>query len=327
MQVSWIDPDEVRDLLKQLEGPKAASTTSAWEVHTLPTAQVAHTDAEPLIGEHSHPTPESTIAEEHAIPASAELWRIREKLRALRDKAHSAGILARNKPQNTEQEPLPSAPAEPTVPEPIEPASSPPVVVQVEEPKPIEPIIEQPLAIEVEPPPVVEPLFDSPTDVAVPVVETPLPPETIEPPIEEEPEAPMPAPPVTSHIPFIVPNQGLSERLNSVAEWVCARLATREVLLVDDYGDVLWGDHRQTALVLSAVMAWQSAQRASASATCIDPERIDKPLPPDRALTVLPLRTKYGMVSLAVILPQPVATADAADIREALAQAVEGLGA
>ena len=313
MQVSWIDPDEVRDLLKQLEGPKAASTTSEWEVHTLPTAQVGPADAEPLIGEASHPAAEATPPEEHAIPANAELWRIREKLRALRDKAHSAGILARNKPQNTEPEAQPSAPTEPTT----VISTEPPVVVQIEEP----------VAIEEEPPPVVEPLFDTPTDVATPEVEAPLPPETIEQPIEdEEPEAPIPAPPVVSHAPFIVPNQGLSERLNAVAEWVCSRLATREVLLVDDYGDVLWGDQRQTALVLSAVMAWQSAQRASASATCIDPERIDKPLPPDRALTVLPLRTKYGMVSLAVILPQPIASADATDIREALAQAVEGLG-
>ena len=124
--------------------------------------------------------------------------------------------------------------------------------------------------------------------------------------------------------PFAVANLGLSERLNAVAEWVCARLGTREVLLVDDYGDVLWGAQGQTALVLSAMMAWHSAQRASASATCTDPSRIDKPLGPDRALTVLPVRTRYGVVSLAVIQSQPVSDSEATAIRDALALAVEG---
>jgi len=139
------------------------------------------------------------------------------------------------------------------------------------------------------------------------------------------PESPSPPPPVADDSPpFVVANLGLSDRLNAVAEWVCARLGTREVLLVDDYGDVLWGAQGQTALVLSAMMAWHSAQRASASATCIDPERIDKPLPPDRSLTVLPLRTRYGVVSLAVIQASPVGEADAAAIRRALTLAVEG---
>jgi hypothetical protein len=122
----------------------------------------------------------------------------------------------------------------------------------------------------------------------------------------------------------VVSPLGLSERLNGVAAWVCARLGTHEVLLVDDYGDVLWGAQGQTALVLSAMMAWHSAQRASASATCIDPQRIDKPLGPDRALTVLPMRTRYGVVSMAVIQNRPVSEADAAAIRDALALAVEG---
>jgi hypothetical protein len=74
------------------------------------------------------------------------------------------------------------------------------------------------------------------------------------------------------------------------------------------------------------MMAWHSTQRASASATCIDPGRIDKPLPPDRALTVLPLRTRYGLVSMAVIQGQPVGEEDATAIRKALALAVEGAG-
>ena len=365
MQVSWIDPDEVRDLLKQLEGPKQAATASAWEVHTLPSAPLATSASEPLMSETSESPPETLphhadapLGDGRTGPANAELWRIRERLRVLRDKAQSAGILSRT-PQETapvavsepgtspqpssssvekaEEAPPPvvEAAALPPEPSPAVPIATPsdvpqpspdpvvqwhgeafidPPVHDAEQQTPVPPRIESPFEL-VEPPPAVyEPLFGAPTPPATePVVE----------PVSEEPGSPA-AEPVDMAPPFAVANLGLSERLNAVAEWVCARLGTREVLLVDDYGDVLWGAQGQTALVLSAMMAWHSAQRASASATCIDPDRIDKPLPPDRALTVLPLRTRYGVVSLAVILGKPVDDTDAIAIRQALAIAVEG---
>ena len=364
MQVSWIDPDEVRDLLKQLEGPKQAATASAWEVHTLPSAPLATPANEPLMSETSESPPEATphhvdspLGDGRTGPANAELWRIRERLRVLRDKAQSAGILSRP-PQETvpiaasEPEaappPPPSSSAEKTeeaqlpveVAAPLEPESAvpdakpvelpqPPADLEVqwheqtvidtpindaEQPIPVSSRIESPFEL-VEPPPAVyEPLFGStPAPATAPVDEPTC-----------EAAKPLPSEPVDTTPPFAVANLGLSERLNAVAEWVCARLGTREVLLVDDYGDVLWGAQGQTALVLSAMMAWHSAQRASASATCIDPDRIDKPLPPDRALTVLPLRTRYGVVSLAVILGKPVDDKDATAIRQALAIAVEG---
>ena len=276
----------------------------------------------------------------------------------LRDKAQSAGILSRS-PQETvpvavsepEPSPLPSSssaektdaapsPVVETAAVPPEPAPAGPVATPDDLPQPSSdpvvqwheetvtgspvhdaeqqpadsPRIESPFEL-VEPPPAVyEPLFGA----AAPPAEEPL----VEPASAES--GPPPAEPVDTAPPFAIANLGLSERLNAVAEWVCTRLGTREVLLVDDYGDVLWGAQGQTALVLSAMMAWHSAQRASASATCIDPDRIDKPLPPDRALTVLPLRTRYGVVSLAVILGKPVEATDAIAIRQALAIAVEG---
>ena len=347
MQVSWIDPDEVRDLLKQLEGPKPASTQSAWEVHTLPAAQVTPVEVEPLIGEAcSQPapmTPAPTLEQERPGLANAELCRIRERLRALRDKAHSAGIFTRSRLDET------PPPASLPIAEEIEPAPVPAVEPVIEEPPPPEPEpeaqaieavsvstlpdaiqpasetlpIESPFDVVETPPPVFEPLFETAAEPAVSTAVVPEPEAVPEPPLPEETPAETATPSVES-APFTVPDQGLSERLNAVAEWVCARLGTREVLLFDDYGDVLWGAEGQTALVLSAVMAWHSAQRASASATCIDPERIDKPLPPDRALTVLPLRTRYGVVSLAAIQAQPISNQDAVVIRQALTLAVEG---
>ena len=363
MQVSWIDADEIRDLLKQLEGPKAPSTASAWETHTLPLAPIQPLDADQLLAPEGPPASHSDesktpqgISDEHAGPANAELLRIRERLRVLRDKAHSAGIFARTQPTEPSVAPEPQAtPVEVAAPEPALPAPAAEPSPALPETPAVAPAratiqalpaaFESPFALAEAPPPVEEPTTtpqakeqieeQEPVSPAVePLFETtvsePLPPANGGPGAEQA--APVPEaipsadnpPPQPSHPPFAVPHMGLSDRLNAFAEWACSLLGTREVLLVDDYGDVLWGTPGQTALVLSAVMAWHSAQRASASATCIDPERIDKPLPPDRSLTVLPLRTRYGVVSLAVIQGQPVTAENATAIRQALAVAVEG---
>ena len=36
MQVSWIEPDQLRDLVGQLQSPAKADSNVAWELHTLP---------------------------------------------------------------------------------------------------------------------------------------------------------------------------------------------------------------------------------------------------------------------------------------------------
>jgi hypothetical protein len=123
---------------------------------------------------------------------------------------------------------------------------------------------------------------------------------------------------------FIVPALGLSDRLNALALWSCERLGSSEVLLVDDYGDVLWGGHAQTPLVLSAMMAWHAGQRSTAGIACNEPERIDRPLANGKALTVIPARTRYGTVSLAAIQAEPVSAEDERAIHDALVSAVEG---
>jgi hypothetical protein len=127
-------------------------------------------------------------------------------------------------------------------------------------------------------------------------------------------------------LPFFVPAVGLSERLASLAAWACKGLATEEVLLVDDYGDVLWGGQGQTALVLSAMMAWHSAQRSAPASAITEQHRIDKQLACGRHLTVIPARTRYGVVSLAVIRQQRLTELDANRIQDALIMSVEAAG-
>ena len=338
MQVSWIDPDEVRDLLRQIEGPRQGSSASGWEVHTLPAAPMAERPAKPQILPESPapaPRPASPALDEEvpASPANAELWRIRERLRALRDKAQMAGILTRspagNTPALTPEAPQARAEFHPVAaPEPAadgghltEVGTERQAVIWPSEPDfSDEEVPEAPQApaaganpfARMGQPSAFEPLFAAPA----PPLAKPM----------SKPASMLPTM-VAASPPFVVSPLGLSERLNGLGAWVCARLGTQEVLLVDDYGDVLWGAQGQTALVISTMMAWHSAQRASATSIApqgINPQRIDRSLGPKRVLTVLPVLTRYGVVSLAVIQDKPVSDSDATAIRAALALAVEG---
>jgi len=286
MQVSWIDPDEVRALFAQIAGPERTGNPSAWEVHTLPVAPPASSEAVHLLGDTSNndsQTPEPELRDHPVGPGNAEVWRIREKLRALREKAQESGILARPA--------VPSPSPELAAPSPCAPA-----------PAPVE--AAPPAA---EPAQDYEPLFASPAPVPASA--------PAEPAAEPPPEMPS----------FTVPTAGLGERLNALARWVCERLDTPDVLIVDDYGDVLWGGSAQTPLVLSAIMAWQSAQHSTASATTSNtPSRIDKELSGGRTLTILASRTRYGVVNLAALRQGPMSQAEADAVQDALFRTVEG---
>lgn len=133
----------------------------------------------------------------------------------------------------------------------------------------------------------------------------------------QAPEAP------ESHV-FTPPALGLSDRLNALAQWASKRLGTEEVLLVDDFGDVLWGGQQHTALVLAAMMAWHSSQRANAESAANNPVCIQKEISEGRHLTVIPVRTRYGTVSLAAISGAKIPEAEIAATRTALLRAVEG---
>lgn len=284
MQVSWIDPDEVRTLFTQIAGPERPINPSAWEVHTLPVAPPASSEAVRLLGDMSSnesQTPEPELRDSPVGPGNAEVWRIREKLRALREKAQESGILARPTAPMPATEMAAKSPQASAPPEPPAAQATPPVAPPTSSSY--------------------EPLFASPA---------------------AKPEAPAAAPEPPT---FTVPTAGLGDRLNALAQWVCERLHTTDVLIVDDYGDVLWGGSAQTPLVLSAIMAWQSAQHSTASATTSNtPSRIDKDLSGGHSLTILSSRTRYGVVNLAVIGAGPVSESDATAMQDAMFRTVEG---
>lgn len=400
MQVSWIDPEEVRALLENIEGPRkvVAANNIAWEVHTLPVVPLPPAQdniIDPPAAKTTPPPlpPDLPLSDGSSGPRGGELWRIRENLRSLREQAQFSGLLPKSDPPTAPLVVPPSAPPEVPAPPPL--PEAPPTAV-AHQPAPsvedelvmqlaeaIEQRAVQPAEPEPAPPPAPEaPTWANQTQAPAPPP-TPLP---IEPPVIETPPAAEPPAPTArlaeiafsptptlgeeceplfpSHLPeevvaptaakdiqtpadalasllspepsqpspsaspakpaFTVPTLGLSDRLNALALWTCERLGTQEVLLVDDYGDVLWGGHAQTPLVLSAMMAWHAGQRATAGLACTEPQRIDKILSNGRALTVLPARTRYGTVSLAAIQSGPMTPEDERAIREALVSAVEG---
>lgn len=382
MQVSWIDPDEVSALLAQIEGPRKPSgpNPAAWEVHTLPVAPPVTTEAvnllaadvpsakgtEPVQEAEHAPAPE--LGDNRAGPGNGELWRIRERLRALREKAEESGILPKNEapPPAVEESPVvdeqpamaptmqpPPPPVEEIAPEPaLETATEAEIDVEASAPSPApepEEPVASPIAEVIEapapPPPVLEPaappappadfepLFASAIPDFAPAEESMVESAPVEMPaatvtavseeapvVAETPATPEPAPP-----PFVVPALGLGERLAAFAEWACVRLDTRDILLVDDYGDVLWGGQAQSALVLSALMAWQSAQHSAAVPATDVPTRIDREMSGGRALTILSAHTRYGTVNCAAIRGEPVTEADAQALLDALGRAVEGV--
>jgi hypothetical protein len=224
-----------------------------------------------------------------------------------------------------ESEPEPAVQAEPVVAE----AALPEVAAEEVTPEPA-PVAEAPSEV-VELAPVVEPEASAPVAEAFAAAETasasaplvfvaaPAP----------KPEGEAAAEPVVATqsvtAPFVVPALGLSDRLNAFALWACERLNTQEVLLIDDYGDVLWGARATSPLVLSTMAVWQSAQRTAAESAGNELHRIDKDLEDGTALTVLSVRTRYGVVSCSAVLPSAMSEADEEALRTGLIPAVEGV--
>lgn len=292
MQVSWIDADRLKALVAQImpqepcedEAPQAveietvpdAVSMSAIEYWSaamdwmepatapLPAAEVIET--EPAEPEQECEEPPEILADsqediledddDHGMPlhnpaAALPLSRIRDKLRAIRQRATEAGILTR-----VSDAAPPSAP---------------------------------------------EASMQAPIDVSPPVV--------------SEPAAPAPQTPI-----FEIPLGSRDERLAAFAAW--ARQVLHEdgghVLVMSDDGEVLWGGEAKAGLVLSTMMAWGAATRASAMSACGTPLVIRQPLASGNVLTVIPCETAAGTIHAAIAAPAAVSEDIATLLRGAL---------
>ena len=291
MQVSWIEPEELRALANDLLDPQPKNVTSTWDLRTLPDAPTGDASALENVEEKPQYLEESFASQDNQ--PSAEVAQIREKLRIIRDRAQLAGLLPTSTPA-PEKETLktfPSAnvssPFRPAPQEfPAEPESS------EEEDLPVEEIKSEDAAL----------ASKSAPNVAETVV----------------------AENVPSGTTFLPLEGTISERLDAFAQWAIKLTACEELVLVDDHGDILWGVPKRNDLIASTMLALNSRWRSSAKDLSDSSLLFHSQLTANRQLNVLPCRTRYGAVTLAVVSENRMAQDTAKDLNEALILAVDG---
>lgn len=303
--VSWIDPDEVADLVRQLQGPAQKPQPGAWELHTLPSEDRAEGPAFSLMREDEDASASEEEGELVALPVDedepslmagpvdgfapveetplapaavdpfeaamedsgvAEIERIRHQLRMLRQQAQQAGVIAR-----PTEEPS-SEPAE-AVPTAEAPAAVP---------------MEEVFAVKEDPHPMPEP-------------------------VQEEMGFP----------PLHLPEAGLGDRLQAVCDWARTGTGSDEVVLIDEFGDVLCGHSDQISLVLSALMAWQSSMKNDPMQALVAAPSVARPMHDGRSIIFVPVRSHYGVVNLALVRRHELSETAVATLSQALLRAVD----
>ncbi len=310
MQVSWIDSEHLKDLLRQLQGaaPEPAAEPQAWETHTLPEAPVESAlpslAAEPA--EAAPPEPVRREPEAVASPPVAaevrdapEVARIRDRLREVRERAEAAGLLKK-------AEPAPVAP-EPAV-------SEPPHDESVNTASVVEDDAEPAARAEA---------IAAAEETGMGAEETEAEKE-MEPVISNEEVGEVADAVSDDSLYFEVPLGSVLERLDAFAEWARRRIAPAELLLLDEHGDLLLGTEARAELVLSIMLAASAAKRSSLAGVWADAPRIARqPKPDGGELAILSCPTRLGIIHLAVEHPAQLPDSEADLLQQALLSAIE----
>ncbi len=338
MQVSWIEADDLKDLLARIapEEPAAATppppprswdhmpavdpataasfiitaeepfvTAEPQEIPPLqpepsvPAAREAEASPEAPPPEQA-PSPEAAVTEEHADHSAAALPlnRIRDKLRAIRQRAHEAGMLTKG---GEAAAPAPQVPPVKTTP--ATPGGRRDALHHDgEQASEVKTTSATPggrrdalhhdgeQASEVKTAPALRPAASS-------------------------------APGLPK---FEAPAGDRQERLGAFASW--ARQILHEdgghLLVMNDDGELLWGGEAKAGLVLSAMMAWGATLRGSASAACGSLPVLHQDLASGHALTAIPCETLTGvLLHAAVVGPARVPDEIAMQLRQGLIRA------
>ncbi|HEY1051141.1 MAG TPA: hypothetical protein VGE39_15330 [Prosthecobacter sp.] len=314
MQVSWIEADDLKDLLARIAPEEPAAATPpppprSWDhmpaVDPATAASFIITAEEPFVTAEPQeipplqpepsvpaareaeaspeapppepaPSPEAAVTEEHADHSAAALPlnRIRDKLRAIRQRAHEAGMLTKG---GEAAAPAPQVPPVKTAP--ATPGGRRDALHHDGE-----------QAAEVKTAPALRPAASS-------------------------------APGLPK---FEAPAGDRQERLGAFASW--ARQILHEdgghLLVMNDDGELLWGGEAKAGLVLSAMMAWGATLRSSASAACGSLPVLHQDLASGHALTAIPCETLTGvLLHAAVVGPARVPDEIAMQLRQGLIRA------
>ena len=253
MQVSWIDADEVRDLVALLAEP-ARNSSTAPDLDTLP--ETGNRLGFPLLTEDiaaltqpgGEPPPTDPSAVEAAI--LPDVSQIRDKLRAIRDRAQEAGLLSKETPAEraarnpgppvSVAQPLPSGPERQS-------GSAP----------------ERQLARASGRRPCSTYSSSSSCSTSPPTATTPPPP----PPPQLASAPPPPVQPNTggNQVHATSEPDTIVERLNEFARWCAQLAASEELFMFDDHGDLIWGVPTSDDLLVCARLAMNAGMRSHAA--------------------------------------------------------------
>jgi len=292
MQVSWIDPDEISKLAAQLEGPLQPDEPAPWDLDTLPDFAALVTLEEPGAVDPEHladaiAAPVPEPLDQRGAAPAPEVEHIREKLRAIRSRAQDAGLLPREK----------SPDKLPGTREAALPAAERTEVVPSPLPEsPPADIAPSPTPVRIAPAPHPEPAVDS-----------------------SLPHSPPSAP-------FLPPDGSLTTRLQAFIPWAKSVAPCEDILLVDDHGDLLWGESVRADLALSIVLAAGAGLRTGSDAITHSSVFIRSRMGEEGELSVLPCPTCHGMVTLALLNAECLTNETVACLREALTLCIEGSG-
>ncbi|SKA96338.1 hypothetical protein SAMN02745166_02376 [Prosthecobacter debontii] len=237
--------------------------------------------AEPLLSDQAP----SVGSDQDAVEATLDLPALRQKLQSIREKAIRAGLLT---PQ----------------PEVVEAPAAVFHAPDFSTETPVEPEIAAP-----EPPPVVEPAPQPTACEAISALaETPITVESATPVM-----APAPQPLVQ-----VDPSATVKDRLQAFAYWTGQTWGVGDLLVVDEYGDLLWGPPKRSGLVISSMMAWNAAIRASAQAANGFQQIQQQTLVTGESLTIIPCQTRLGLLVIAWVRGQIPGEQETSSLREAL---------
>ncbi len=325
MQVSWIDADELRALANQLLDPENDSQEpTGWELHTLPdvpddVAGGMLQQAPAVVAEKQRSAPEVVPVTEvevaDPVQMSPEILQIRQRLRAIRDRAQNAGLLQPPPPPPAPPEPEPRQQPQTEAEAPaVNGGTSWPEENHEKPPAPHEQGGEVNAdAAPTQDAPVSEAGFGhDESSHAVEAEPTPHVPESgAEQPAHDEAAG--------GSEPSYHPSPGgIAERLAEFAAWAGHRLGGSQLLIVDDHGDLLWGAVPNCGAIVANILSLQASLRSSAANMHHPPPVHHASLGEDRHLSLIPVTTRYGAVTIGVIEIRLVTESDAVLLRDAL---------
>jgi hypothetical protein len=315
MQVSWIDADEVRDLVALLAEPPARSGSAAPDLNTLP--ETADRFGFEFLSEKPAAAAWPTLNETPSAwqaPAAVEaaiqpdISHIREKLRIIRDRAQEAGLLAKETPAEA------STPAPALPPSPAEVQAPPPPPAPAAFAPPPAPVAESaPSAFEPAPAPSTAPP-PAPEVFAAEVPPAAVAPDASPPPLPA-PEAARPGPSSET-----LEAATIVERLDDFAHSSARQTVCEEQFMLDDHGDLLWGSPTSPDLLICAKLAMNASMRAQAATLAKPAGATQVQVGPGKELQLVSCPTRHGNITLALVNPHQV---PAAELREGLAKAME----